>query len=308
MKKYPSIEQFRKIVKEVRRKKDYACAPYPTLKFTGTVKLHGTNAGIVKYADGGIYFQSRERVLSLEQDNAGFMAEMIKIDLSSLFNGIQFNDYCAVYGEWCGGNIQKNVAIAQLPKMFVIFALKVDDRFVSLPHSLQDNANSIYNILQFQTYSVDINFNKPELIQNKLIELTLAVEKECPVAKFFGVSGIGEGIVFACDSDTSLIFKSKGELHSVSKVVTLNNIDTDKFDELNAFVESVATENRFNQGAEIIGNDIKKTGAFISWVVKDVLKEEADTIQNNSLDLKSVKSSIAEKARRWYVTFNSTKV
>lgn len=48
---------------------------YPTLKFKGTVKLHGTNAGIVNYGDR-LEFQSRERVLSLEEDNAGFMRAM----------------------------------------------------------------------------------------------------------------------------------------------------------------------------------------------------------------------------------------
>jgi hypothetical protein len=31
------------------------------------------------------------------------------------------------------------------------------------------------------------------LVQNKLLELVLAIEAECPVGKYFGFSGIGEG-------------------------------------------------------------------------------------------------------------------
>ena len=41
--------------------------------------------------------------------------------ICSEIDGIKFNDYCAIYGEWCGGNIQKGVAINGLNKMFVIF-------------------------------------------------------------------------------------------------------------------------------------------------------------------------------------------
>lgn len=61
MKKYPSIEQFRNVIKTVRFNHDFQGKDengnpiyqhkenYPTLKFQGTVKLHGTNAAIVKY-------------------------------------------------------------------------------------------------------------------------------------------------------------------------------------------------------------------------------------------------------------------
>ena len=117
MKKYPSIEQFRSVIRTVKTQHDYQgkdengeaiyqhLSNYPTLKFQGTVKLHGTNASIVKYSDGRLEYQSRERVLSLEQDNANFMMNMMGKDTSSLFSGIEFDDYCAFYGEWCGGNV-----------------------------------------------------------------------------------------------------------------------------------------------------------------------------------------------------------
>ena len=233
------------------------------------MKLHGTNAGIVKYSDGRLEFQSRERVLSLEEDNANFMAEMMKVDLSFLFSNIQFNEYCAVYGEWCGGNIQKGVAINGLQKMFVIFGIKADDNWVELPLYLHNNQNNIYNILQFPTYEVEIDFNNPELVQNKIIEMTIAVEECCPVGKFFGKEGVGEGIVFTAEISQDLKFKSKGEKHSVTKVKKLNPIDTEVMNSINEFVDSVVTENRLEQGITFfkennIEVDSKNTGKFLS--------------------------------------------
>lgn len=318
MKKFPSIEQFRSVVRTVKTQHDYQgkdengdpiyqhLSNYPTLKFQGTVKLHGTNAGIVRYKDGRTEYQSRERVLSLEQDNANFMMAMMGKNLDVLFDQFLFNDYVAVYGEWCGGNIQKGVAINGLPKMFIIFGIKVDDEWIDLPKDLFDNQNGIYNILQFPTYEVDIDFNNPELIQNKLIEDTLAVEDECPVGKFFGVSGIGEGIVFKCVTNPNLIFKSKGEKHSVSKVKTLNSVDVESLAGIQEFVDSVVTDNRLEQGINYLKEmnievHPKNTGEFLRWVVTDVLKEETDTIVANQFDMKRVKSAVVNKARVYFL-------
>lgn len=316
--KYPSIELYKNIIRKVKERHDYQgkdengeaiyqhLSNYPTLKFQGTVKLHGTNASIVKYSDGRLEYQSRERVLSLEQDNANFMMNMMGKDTSSLFSGIEFDDYCAIYGEWCGGNVQKGVALNGLPKMFVIFGIKVDDAWVDLPSWKYDNENGIYNILQFQTYDIDIDFNNPETIQNKLIEDTLAVEDECPVGKYFGVSGVGEGIVYKCTTQPDLIFKSKGEKHSVSKVKTLNAVDVESIAEIKDFVDSAVTENRLEQGLGYL-NEMKieavpkNTGEFLRWVVTDILKEETDTIVANQFDMKKVKSAIVNKARVWFL-------
>lgn len=318
MKKYPSTEQFRQIVRTVKTRHDYQGkdengeaiyshnSNYPTLKFRGTVKLHGTNASIVLYKDGRKEYQSRERVLSLEQDNANFMMAMIPKNLDFIFNNIEFDEYAAVYGEWCGGNIQKGVAINGLPKMFVIFGMKADDKWLDLSSDIHDNENGIYNILQFPTFDVDIDFNSPELIQNKLIEDTLSVENECPVGKYFGVSGIGEGIVYTCVTNPDLKFKSKGEKHSVSKVKTLNAVDVESLAGIQEFVDNVVTENRLEQGLGYMNEmsinvNSKNTGEFLRWVVTDVLKEETDTIVANQFDMKKIKGAIVNKARVWFL-------
>lgn len=318
MKKYSSIEQFRNVIKAVQLKHDYKgkdendnpiyrhTENYPTLKFRGTVKLHGTNAGIVKYANGAIEFQSRSRVLSLDNDNSGFMSCMSEKNIEKLFDMFNCTDYIAIYGEWCGKGIQKGVALNQLEKMFVIFGIKIDDEWVDIPETLHDNDNGVYNIMQFPTYEIDIDFNYPERVQNDIIDMIMKVEQSCPVGKYFGVDGIGEGIVFTCIDDQTLKFKSKGEKHSVTKVKKLNSVNTEMMNSINEFVEYAVTENRLEQGVSYFNEnnieiDSKNTGQFLSWVVRDVLKEESDTIETNNLDDKSLKKAIVTKARVWFL-------
>ena len=72
---YPSIEQFRNVIKSVRdycRKNE---TPLPELLFNGTVKLHGTNAGIV-LQNGEYTYLSHKRVICVGDDNYGFAAWM----------------------------------------------------------------------------------------------------------------------------------------------------------------------------------------------------------------------------------------
>jgi len=190
--------------------------------------------------------------------------------------------------------------------MFIIFGVKVDDEWVDIPETLHDEIDGIYNILQFPVYEVNIDFNYPEKVQNQLIEWTIDVENCCPVGKSFGVEGIGEGIVFTCETNPDLKFKSKGEKHSVSKVKKLNAVDTELMSNINEFVDSVVTENRLQQGVtffkeNLIEVDAKNTGEFLRWVVTDVLKEESDIIRDSNLDEKKIKVAIVNKARTWFL-------
>lgn len=316
--KYPSIVQFRHAIKSVRETHDYHGkredgspiyehrTPYPTLAFSGRVKLHGTNAAVVRYADGRQEFQSRERVISVGNDNAGFALAMSGKNLDPLFDNIVFKDYCAVYGEWCGGNIQSGIALNGLPKMFVVFGYFVDGEWLNIckPSAIL-TSQGIHHVDNFETFHIWIDFNNPELSQQQLIDWTLEVEKECPVAKFFGVSGVGEGIVFTCDAYPELKFKSKGELHSVSKVKTLNPIDVEELKGIQEFVDYAVTENRLKQGLDSLRTNTlaltqQNTGHFIKWIANDVLKEEKDTIVKNQIDWKKAAGFVAKKAKEFY--------
>lgn len=317
MKKFLDIGLFRSTVGDVKSQCDFVgfepdgvspiyahTKPYPVIKFTGTVKIHGTNAAIVKYKDR-TEFQSRDRVLSLDKDNCGFMLTMAGKNLDSLFDGILFEEYVAIYGEWCGGSVQKGVAVAQLPKMFVIFSAKVDGKWIE--YKRHQNADRIYNIFQFPTYEMDVDFNKPQAYEEKLAALTEFVEKECPVGKHFGVSGVGEGIVWTGTYEgNTYTFKVKGKEHSVVKTEKVASAGVEEVAGLNEFVEYAVTENRLKQGISVLKSrgtpiNVKATGLFVRWVQDDVVKEETDTLVKNQIDWKKVSSLVATKARDFFM-------
>ena len=337
--KFPSIEQFRTVVTNINRHYNYVgldengdaiydhTLPKPTLTFKGTVKLHGTNAAVCYNTDGGFWVQSRENIITVEKDNAGFsfFAESNKDVFNKLFQEIQKetnvsyeHNTVTIYGEWCGGNIQKGVGITNLPKSFFIFGVKISP-IVADEEELKTNPaywvdysylkspeNKIYNINDFPTYSIDIDFNMPALVQNQLSELTIAVEEECPVAKAFGFSGIGEGIVWSTEVKGIVHrFKVKGERHSSSKVKTLASVDVEKLEGIQKFVEYALTESRFNQALEntFINDepiDVKKMGDGIRWVVNDVVKEEMDTMVANNIEPKEINKYLSSKVREMF--------
>lgn len=327
--KFPKIDQFRKVIRHVKTTHDFKGldednepifrhdSPYPKQTYTGSVKCHGTNAGIHYDENNNITFQSRENEITVMKDNAGFAAFMsgispeaktVMLDIANEFKTVQIAKNFVFFGEFCGGNIQKGMAITGLPKMFVLFNFKVDDQW-ECPNFFKEelailNANGIYSNLQFQTYELEIDFEQPELAQNKLGELTLAVEEECPVGKFFGVSGLGEGVVFKNKADLSseFWFKVKGMKHSASKVKTLAPVDVEKVNSIREFVDLTVTESRLEQGISIMkerGKEIdrKNTGEFLKWVVTDIITEELDTLTENDLCAKDVGGAISNKAR-----------
>ena len=328
--KFPSINQFRNVIMTVKHRASYVGddvegnpihnhgAQLPKLKFRGSVKLHGTNAAIV-FSQGTIGFQSRERELvEGGEDNAGFRGHMVShlaavqtlgaILMQAVHHPI---DTLVVYGEWCGGNIQKGVAISGLPKMFVIFAVKADEYWLDIDGlpTFVDMKAGIRCINEVPQYELEIDFARPEIVQAKLSEITLAVEEECPFGTLLGAKGVGEGVVWrrVDDSSADYWFKVKGEKHSASKVTTLAAVDVEKITALRDFVESVVTEARCEQGLQNLQREQLKPfemaslGDFIRWVHGDVLKEEADTMVTNGIDTKKLGGLVAPVARKWFI-------
>ena len=337
--KFPSIEQFRTVVSNVNRHFNFVgldengdaiydpTLPKPVITFKGTVKLHGTNAGVSFNNIGGLWAQSRENIITVEKDNAGFaffvesnkeIFEQMAKDIAHVYGLDLDNNTVSIYGEWCGGNIQKGVGITNLPKSFFIFGVKItphtetEEELKANPaywvdsDFLKNNDVKIYNIEDYPTYSIDIDFNMPQLVQNQLSDLTIAVEEECPVAKAFGFSGIGEGIVWTAEFKGNVHrFKVKGEKHSSSKVKTLANVNVEKLEGIQKFVDYAVTESRFNQAIEnVFPNDepidTKKLGDVIRWVVNDVIKEEMDTMVENQVEPKEVNKYISAKVREMF--------
>lgn len=232
---WPSIEQFRNVVKNVTHKAQYRGVDIdgnvimnrgvikPKLKFEGTTKCHGTNSAVVgAFNDGdfNIWYQSRENIITPIKDNAGFAAfahhnnevfRNLLADAGIMTGAV--NPTIAIFGEWCGKGIQKGVAISELPKMFVVFGIALVhetgektwftrneiSRLFTAFGELDLLVSGIYHIWQFPTFEMEIDFEHPELAQNDLAKLTEQVEAECPVGKALGISnGCGEGIVWRC--------------------------------------------------------------------------------------------------------------
>jgi len=304
--------------------------------FANGILAHNSNGGIIRKVGGtaeDIYFQSRERVLSIESDNAGFCfwGHSIRNELNEMFNRIEKvcpgkTGYVQVFGEWAGGNIQKGVGITGLDKFFMVFGIRIsEDAECTIwePKAVYDEVfkfeihPSIYDKYFFKTWKLEIDFNNPALMQNELVRITDEVEKDCPLARYFKPNAemgslIGEGVVWVVDAGqdcgfdaSSVMFKVKGSLHSVSKVRTVASVDVEKVKSIADFVEYAVTENRleqmFQKAQELqLEMSTKSTGAFLRLVQADVIKEEQDTMVASQIEPKDIGGQVATKSREFW--------
>lgn len=336
---YPDTQQFRHVVTQVRQYGHHRNEEPPTLKFVGTVKLHGCNTSIGYQKDSEHWFQSRHGLLKPEKNFPSFASSLAQKLLTEFVlpqspvirEHYESGRKILIFGEWCGGSIQKHVALFGLPEMFVIFNVRICDVQVETTAKerskgkgmtktatlwlhprhwshIKWHEKSIYNIYDFQTYELDIDFQRPDLAQNKLVEITQAVEMECPVGKYFNQIGIGEGVIWTEweTSNGNWAFKVKGDKHTVCKVVTLAAVDTEKFDRLIDFIDYACTENRMQQGLDYLRDELqmaiewKSCGVFIKWIVGDILKEERDTMDASCISVSDVSRGVSSKARVWF--------
>jgi len=298
-KAYPSIGQLRDSIKNTQKENETV----PVIDYVGTVKLHGTHGDIVQTVDGTIFAQSRNRVLTVQNDNLGFAAYVAQLkNISQLFQKIRdatqnYSDQIMIAGEWCGKGIQKGVALEKVEKMFVIFDILVNDQWKNMIDfkDLHDNSERIYNIYQFPVWYKTVSFVSPRSVQEELIALTEQVENECPAGKYFGVSnGVGEGLVWKPVDlqqypSPSYWFKTKGNKHRVcasSSREQIASLAVQMYDDMLAFAIANVSENRCEQGLSYLREmhgepTIKQLGDFSKWVCNDIHKEEGDTIEEN---------------------------
>lgn len=306
---FPSVNQFRNTVKAERDWALYHNVPPRKRVFVGTVKLHGTNAGI-SFTDGQITYRSRTRVITPEDDNHGFARHMSAYEPALRDTLAQFGDDVSIFGEWCGAGVQPNVGISAEQKMFVVFAIRIAGAWAFTKSLPTLSAARMFNVFNFPHWTLEIDFGRPEHFQNELVALTEAVEAECPVAKAFGHGGIGEGIVWVPtdgDRDSRYWFKVKGEKHSASKVKVLAAVDVERFRQRDELIAAIVTGNRLQQGLDLHVNefgrelDMRAIGDYLRWVFNDVIKEEADTIAASGFDQKELGKGISDVAKRFFM-------
>ncbi len=309
---FPSIESFKQVMKGLEQHEERSLA------FAGTVKLHGTNAAVcLDVAAQELWCQSRNSIITVEKDNAGFAGHIHKaqqVFLTQLFPRIMAVaetptntpdiEHIAIFGEWCGKGIQRQVAICELPRMFVVFAVQLTLaggdtvwQDAARVRNISSSEHRIFNIYDFPVFHIAINLDDIRAAQAELVRLTKAVEDCCPVASRLGVQGVGEGIVWQClDARGQVLrFKTKGELHSATVVKEVVAVDLEQMDNAQQFVEATVTAPRFDQAIEHIykmdpsnalygkAPAMKDVPRVVAWVWADILKEDTDLLAGNGL-------------------------
>ena len=343
--KFNKIKQFRDIIRAVKSKAQYEGQdendnpiynPHkklPTINFKGTIKLHGSNSAVNIDSNNNVTYQSRNQLLTIEEDNYKFAAwcsereDAINKVLESaqqLSKHIDYKHTLSVFGEICGQGVQKKVSISKLPKMFVIFSIKVKADDETIPSIYLDPGfetgfeqpdNQIYNINNFKSYDMDIDFSRPQLAQEQFFDIVRNVEKCCPVGSKLGVPNdaentVGEGVVWKADyMGETLMFKTKGKLHSNSREKEVKEVDVEKIASFRKFVEYAVNDSRKEQvvselftGPNIVP-EIKMMGDVISWFIKDVMNEEKYVMIESGLVPKEVNKYLSTEVRNWFSDF-----
>lgn len=336
MDKFPSIESFAHVRKSVLR---YAAlreadgyVPRPVF-YRAKVKLHGCNVGVRIGPDGSISPQSRNRVLSIGNDQFGFA--MWVVQNKHLFVSDSLRN-TTVFGEWAGPGIQNGVACCNIPeKSFFPFMIRdnksLDDDEIEedylqtmashcpeviascLGGDVEHLAKSNVYVLPWYGPEFEINFldsTDCQRIVDEINDLVAEVEREDPFIKeTFGVSGIGEGLVFYPEHGFSrLAFKAKGEKHQVKKTKSKApvEIDVEVFGKVRDFADAFVTPARLEQIAgevcgEVLDFNPKLTGKFIGAVCKDVEKESVDELIASGLPWREVSHAVSARAREWWL-------
>ncbi|KAH8724069.1 hypothetical protein GQ44DRAFT_288134 [Phaeosphaeriaceae sp. PMI808] len=312
--------------------KEVAVDSVQAMPIVGTVKLHGTHADILVYNDNRLVFQSRNIVgLQISKDNVGFatcMAQKTK-PLLRLRDFIvarftQLNPSATIdsdspvliAGEWIGEKIQKDVAISQLSKRFVIISININGKwqrdsdygFIALPN------HNIYNISRAGVFSRVLYSSDPLRTAAELLPLAEQVATKCPFATTFGLDGGGEGIVWkpALDpynSNPALWFKTKGGRFKPTFARAPRQAPETAEQNREAAADVAKTwtsQARLEQGLEYLKEydvkpDIKGLTQFLKWIQNDVAVEEKGWITAHKIDSPSLRIEIAKIAKPWYV-------
>lgn len=307
--KFPKIGQWRETVQQIVRQYTYtgnevindlevptydSSLNLPTITFTPTVKLHGSNGGVSFNTQDGLWVQSRERVLPIHNDNYGFcnyIEQNKTLYINLLLNICDYYNYSpdiytvSIFGEWCGQGISKNVGISKLPKSFFVFAIKfTQTNLVHLPDDQYTDAlgvwidrkdlepldldarklpPNLHFIFEFPQPSLTIDFNNTLHYTELLEKLTLEIDRQCPIANALFPNEpdlIGEGLVWkATYGGKTYMFKTKGESHckpNPDKQTSKVHIDLEPqmLEDISAFVTYSVNDSRFNQGLQQIFN------------------------------------------------------
>lgn len=322
--KFPSIEGFHNVKKSIAK-----TDAHPNCIYSAKVKIHGTNAGVTIMPNGKVYAQSRNRIITPDDDNMGF-AHWVE-NTKNYWTQLRWRKCpITVFGEWFGEGIMKSTSASQVPgKHFAVFAIMNEFNMFSSDtdswvkgiifnekyKNIPENLHVIPKLVVNGQLQININFNSDESVDYAVNVLNKAIEdiERCDpfIYETFGIDGPGEGIVLTpvgtpLIEDYSLYsFKVKGEKHKNVKQKKPVQIDPEKAASIDEFVDNVLTTARLEQGMyETVGNldfDKKNLGGFLKWIGQDVQKECRDELEASGLEWKDVVKSLQNTARNWFL-------
>lgn len=195
--------------KLLKKKPPYRFRRHSRVTFTGTVKVHGTNITIIVVPNQSIYIQSRNHVISPDADDGYGSAAWVQLRIENICEAfkpiVKYEPKeVMIAGEFAGKGINPmQAATSDLERFYVVFGFRVDGIWVDRSeweHVRFDTSARVFNIHEFKRFNVVVDFDEERTIGGgkKMDELSLGVEKQCPVALQLGgiQNGLGEGIVW----------------------------------------------------------------------------------------------------------------
>lgn len=302
--KFPKIGKFQDALKEMRKNE------MTEITYLITPKMHGTNAALA-FKDGELqHCQSRNRILSVLRDNAGF-AEFVTQHTEALEEAFKDEGEYYIFGEWIGPSTIKGAAVGALDqRYFVAFQKCKNNQWnpVDYIHSEDSQIRSVSEFFPKLEYSVKVD--KRHEVYDELMEITKAITINCPVA--YGLEnvehGVGEGLVGSTPGDNpGLWFKIVGDKHKNGKgsKTKLSDTDYEAITDADAFTLVFFDEGRLEQGLDymremLIEDSIKNTGEFIKWANKEFEEEGLKDYLEQGLEGKLAKRSISKRCGKWF--------
>ncbi len=306
--------------------------------FTGSIKLHGSNCGVVWTPDGTLQAQTREQVLSLPSgDYKGFArfvadnAEQITKLVDHVRQSVGLSVWgeihkVALYGEWVGAGVikkTKGVAVSKFErKHWALFAAavvqddnpeaeNVSDALAGIPVG-----GRIGCVNQVEGWNITVDFSDPASIEAGKAEasrLTATITEQCPYGALYDLEGAGEGIVWMPTGDFAgredLYWKDKSAAHSVvdQKMPKVRKVVPDDVQaRINDFVTTTVTSNRLEQGLDALeqqglGVEKRNTGKFVQWLSADVERECTLEMEEAGLQWSEVSAAVMTQARKFFL-------
>lgn len=292
------------------------------ITFKAYEKLHGTNCAISYNIDEGkITVQSRNRVLSVDNDHFGFCKFVMNEekmwlsyfeDLNEMF-GDTDTYAIVVYGEWCGkGVMQETWASGLDKKTWFIFDVVIYDldnsmywlheEEIKLCVKLCDVNNVLSANKPIATRSLLLsNLSKEDL--RDLKELTEEIGRNSQLSSmYFNTDGEGEGLVFkGYDRGNRLVFKMKSNTYREkgSKIISRESpLDSN----ISLLVDGMSLPIYYQQ--VIDGLVSPKSYTSIPIFVKrvsDILKDkEVDALALTKEEKGKIRAEIAFRATKYF--------